>query len=210
MLRSIPSRATNLMESIYIMDKNPKAYVHQIGNSDETEAKHVSSLLSRVEQLDDLLSHDAQRILHHLRPKPVAANVYESLEQEATQGQRLADRIAATAGSWRFILMFIAVMSSWIAINGAMQSRAFDPYPFILLNLGLSTLAAIQAPVILMSQNRQADKDRAVANNTYHVNIKSELEIADLHRKIDTIINLLQTQDATIQEMKSQQSNDSD
>ena len=89
-------------------------------------------------------------------------------------------------------------MTVWILSNVALQNIAFDPYPFILLNLGLSTLAALQAPVILMSQNRQAEKDRAVAENDYQVNLKAELEIADLHRKVDNLVTVLATQEKTI------------
>ena len=90
-------------------------------------------------------------------------------------------------------------MGLWIGTNFVLATQAFDPYPFILLNLGLSTLAALQAPVILMSQNRQAEKDRAVTHNDYQVNIKSELEIADLHRKMDLLMATIDTQGQLIQ-----------
>ena len=109
-------------------------------------------------------------------------------------GDLLGFKLSTLAGSWRFIIFFCILMAVWISINAYMGAEAFDPFPFILLNLALSTLAALQAPVILMSQNRQAAKDRAVAQNDYQVNLKNEVEIADLHRKIDTLTDALTMQ----------------
>lgn len=105
-------------------------------------------------------------------------------------GERLSDRIAAFGGSWAFIMSFLAVLGVWIAINVAAMARqrhAFDPYPFILLNLVLSMIAALQAPVILMAQNRQAAKDRLDAAHDYQVNLKAEIEIRTLHDKLDQL-----------------------
>jgi len=95
---------------------------------------------------------------------------------------------------WAIIILFAVIMIVWIGANGYMGMNAFDPFPFILLNLTLSTLAALQAPVILMAQNRQSAKDRAMAENDYQVNLKSEVEIADLHRKIDSLTDALTVQ----------------
>src|SRR5262249_18641388 len=107
-------------------------------------------------------------------------------EERMTLGQRVADRVAAFGGSWTFILIFAAVMLVWVVLNTAAVLRHhFDPYPYILLNLFLSMIAAIQAPVIMMSQNRQAAKDRLQADQDYQVNMKAELEVAQLHRKLD-------------------------
>jgi len=104
-------------------------------------------------------------------------------------GDRLADKIATFGGSWRFIIIFMAILFVWILINTwLLLSKPFDPYPFILLNLILSCIAAIQAPVIMMSQNRQEAKDRMRAENDYVVNLKSELEIRLLHEKIDHLL----------------------
>jgi uncharacterized membrane protein len=104
-------------------------------------------------------------------------------------GQRLADKIADFGGSWTFITLFMAFILAWMAINLYMlANRGFDPYPFILLNLILSCLAALQAPVIMMSQNRQEEKDRQRAKNDYMINLKSELEVRILHEKIDHLI----------------------
>jgi uncharacterized membrane protein len=105
----------------------------------------------------------------------------------ASFGDRLADRVAAIGGSWGFIIAFGVVLAGWMGLNLALATRAFDPYPFIFLNLMLSTLAAIQAPVIMMSQNRQAAKDREGAEHDYLVNLRAELEIMRLHDKLDAV-----------------------
>src|SRR5690606_14752946 len=116
------------------------------------------------------------------------------LEEDAANiplspGQRLADKIADFGGSWTFILLFLAFILLWMGINLYwLANKGFDPYPFILLNLILSCLAALQAPVIMMSQNRQEEKDRQRAKNDYMINLKSELEVRILHEKIDHLI----------------------
>ena len=104
-----------------------------------------------------------------------------------TFGERLADRVAAVGGSWSFIIIFACLLLGWMGLNLALASKAlaFDPYPFIFLNLMLSTLAAIQAPVIMMSQNRQAAKDRLTEKLDYEINLRAELEIMRLHEKLD-------------------------
>ena len=105
-------------------------------------------------------------------------------------GDRIADRVAAFGGSWPFILLAVAAIGVWLSVN-LVSTRAFDPYPFILLNLVLSCLAALQAPIIMMSQNRQAARDRLDAQHDYEVNTKAELEIVGLHAKLDEIRNSL-------------------
>lgn len=116
----------------------------------------------------------------------VTRNLWDSVEENMTFGDRVADRVAELGGSWAFILSFLVVLSVWIGVNVAgLFRQPFDPYPFILLNLVLSTLAALQAPVIMMSQRRQERKDRLRAENDYQVNLKAELEIRQLHDKID-------------------------
>ncbi|MFC4311354.1 DUF1003 domain-containing protein [Steroidobacter flavus] len=110
------------------------------------------------------------------------------LDAEATFGDRLADRVAGFGGSWAFIVGFIVFLACWAAFNLlAGKDRAPDPYPFIFLNLILSMLAALQAPIIMMSQNRQSDKDRLMATHDYEVNLKAELEIMALHEKLDAL-----------------------
>ncbi len=107
----------------------------------------------------------------------------------STFGQRAADAVAKFVGSWAFIFIFIGIIFFWMLTNILMATNAFDPYPFILLNLVLSCVAAIQAPLIMMSQNRQEAKDRERAESDYHVNLKSELIVGDLHVKLDSILD---------------------
>jgi len=119
----------------------------------------------------------------------LSENVNIVFDRRLTLGERLADKLADYAGSWRFIGIFFAVLILWIAINSVVLIwKPFDPYPFILLNLILSCLAAIQAPVIIMSQNRQETKDRLRAENDYRVNLKAEVEIRHLHEKMDHLL----------------------
>jgi uncharacterized membrane protein len=128
-----------------------------------------------------------KEVLESMKEQEILSrNPEEELQSALTKGQRLADRIAAVGGSWRFITSFMIVLFIWIVINSVLLvARPFDPYPFILLNLVLSCLAAIQAPVIMMSQNRQEARDRLHAMRDYQVNLKAELEIRHLHQKLD-------------------------
>ncbi len=120
----------------------------------------------------------------------LSLNPEEDPKAASTLGQRLADRIAAIGGSWTFIIGFIFVLLAWILINTVvLVVRPFDPYPFIFLNLILSCLAAIQAPVIMMSQNRQEARDRLSARRDYQINLKAELEIRHLHQKLDHLLS---------------------
>ena len=123
-------------------------------------------------------------------------------DEKSTLGQRAADAVARFAGSWAFIFSFIAVMVLWMAGNVLLASRAFDAYPFILLNLVLSCIAAVQAPLIMMSQNRQEAKDRQRAENDYRVNLKNELIIDDLHRKLDRILENQQRIDQRLEHLE--------
>ena len=133
------------------------------------------------------VKHDMsdEEILNMLANSRVSANPQK---EKYTVGQRAADRIAKFAGSWAFIFSFTAVLILWMVGNVRLAKRAFDPYPFILLNLVLSGVAAIQAPLIMMSQNRQEEKDRRRAENDYKVNLKTEIMIEDLHDKMNKII----------------------
>lgn len=134
--------------------------------------------------------------------RKVARNVVHESVQARTLGERVADRVAAIGGSWTFITGFGVFLVAWMAINSMVLAKAFDPYPYILLNLCLSCLAAIQAPVIMMSQNRQAAVDRRRAENDYEVNVKAELEILQVHEKL----NQLREQDwATLVELQNRQ-----
>ena len=123
-------------------------------------------------------------------------------DEKSTLGQRAADAVARFAGSWAFIFSFIAVMVLWMAGNVLLASRAFDAYPFILLNLVLSCIAAVQAPLIMMSQNRQEAKDRQRAENDYRVNLKNEMIIDDLYRKLDRILENQQRIDQRLERLE--------
>jgi uncharacterized membrane protein len=135
----------------------------------------------------DELGEAEQRILRHAREKRiVTTNVEDDFQAEATFGQQLADGIARIGGSWTFIVAFMLFLAFWALVNTVILTRgAFDPYPFIFLNLILSMLAAVQAPIIMMSQNRQSERDRFFAAKDYEVNLKAEIEVMALHHKID-------------------------
>jgi CRP/FNR family cyclic AMP-dependent transcriptional regulator len=122
----------------------------------------------------------------------ITRNLNIEEDERLTFGQRIADKVASFGGSWTFIITFGLFLSAWMLLNVILALRAYDPYPFILLNLMLSALAALQAPVIMMSQNRQASKDRLKADLDYEVNLKSELEVAQLHSKMDKIYEQMQ------------------
>ena len=144
-------------------------FLRECGEQGEGEQRVVESLLKRLQ-----ISRDTNR----------------EFEESLTFGQRLADKIASFGGSWTFILIFISTLLCWVALNSWIlvgHGKPFDPYPYIFLNLILSMIAALQAPVIMMSQNRLALKDRAAAEHDYEVNLKAELEILALHQKIDIL-----------------------
>lgn len=150
--------------------------------------------------LQQLAQNLLGKALHELQPeethvleqihqrRPVSRDAANASDSEASLGERLSDRVAAVGGSWAFIIAFSLTMLGWMLINTDVLSHfgmAFDPYPYIFLNLMLSTLAAIQAPIIMMSQNRQSAKDRLAARLDFEVNLRAELEIMRLHEKID-------------------------
>jgi uncharacterized membrane protein len=149
---------------------------------------YVESLL--VAERGELSAIDRE-VLESIQAQEILArNPEEERELVLTPGQRLADRIAAVGGSWSFIIAFALVLAGWIGVNSlVLLKRPFDPYPYILLNLVLSCVAAIQAPVIMMSQNRQESRDRRNAMRDYQVNLKAELEIRHLHHKLDHLLS---------------------
>src|SRR5216110_814977 len=141
------------------------------------------------EEIGELSALDNEVIESLHQHEILASNIEEQFERKLTFGERLSDQIAAFGGSWRFIILFGFVLVLWIIANGVLlATRAFDPYPFILMNLILSCLAALQAPIIMMSQNRSEARDRMRAENDYKVNLKAELEIRHLHEKIDHLL----------------------
>ncbi len=137
----------------------------------------------------EALSAQQSRVLHStIDRKPISRDFAAVHTHELSTGARLADAIARIGGSWSFILGFLAFLVFWTGVNTiVLMTHAFDPYPFIFLNLILSMLAAIQAPIIMMSQNRQAERDRLDATHDYEVNLKAEIEIMALHEKFDEI-----------------------
>lgn len=145
--------------------------------------KYITETL--VNEVGDL-SQFEEKVLQSLRDKSTIADKLDGDDKPLTLGQRVADKVATFGGSWIFIISFGFFIFIWIGINIFwLANRAFDPYPFILLNLILSCLAAVQAPVIMMSQNRQEEKDRERSRNDYMINLKSEIEIRTLHEKVD-------------------------
>ena len=145
--------------------------------------KLISEILADVR-------HDMtdEEILNLLASSRVSVNPEKESGKLTSLGQRAADSIAKFAGSWAFIFSFTGVLILWMVVNTVLAAKAFDPYPFILLNLVLSCVVAIQAPLIMMSQNRQEEKDRRRAENDYKVNLKTEIMIEDLYDKVNAIL----------------------
>lgn len=137
------------------------------------------------------LSRMEDQVLGSIRREEILARklMRDDRQKKGTLGQRAADGLARFGGSWAFLIAFTCILAVWIAVNAARGARAFDPFPFILLNLLLSCLAAVQAPIIMMSQNRQEARDRKRAESDYQVNLKAELEIRSLHEKIDHLLD---------------------
>lgn len=135
-----------------------------------------------------------QKVIESIANKePLAENVNVTFHEKLSFGQRMADKVASFGGSWTFIGLFALIMLAWMLINSwlFLAETAFDPYPYILLNLALSALAALQAPIIMMSQNRQAAKDRLEISANYEVSLKTDIEITRLHQKIDDLTELI-------------------
>ena len=150
----------------------------------------IAELATRLLDLDegDLTAREKSVIERAAKRLAVSRNVNIEFHENATLGQRVADRVTRVGGSWGFIISFLVFVVIWTSINTWLAIvRPFDPYPFVFLNLILSLLAAVQAPIIIMSQNRQAAKDRLAAAHDYEVNLKAEIEIAALHQKLDDI-----------------------
>jgi uncharacterized membrane protein len=151
-------------------------------------ARYIESLLKADKGELTVLEQDVLAALQ--RQETVSEHLDLEYQQRVTTGEWLSDRLASFGGSWRFVIIFGVILSGWVFINSlVLLWRPFDPYPFILLNLILSCLAAIQAPIIMMSQNRQESKDRLRSEYDYRINLKAELEIRHLHEKMDHLLN---------------------
>lgn len=195
-LDEIRTQATGLSNDGYVchadLNKFRTQYVEQMLS---TERGELTSLEDDV--LESLREHET-----------LAANTNLQFDETITFGDQLSDRLAMFGGSWTFLILFGIVLTVWIAINSVLVMwRPIDPYPFILLNLMLSCIAAIQAPVIMMSQNRQEAQDRIRAENDYRVNLKAELEIRHLHSKLDLLLThqwqrLLEIQEIQLEVME--------
>ncbi len=162
--------------------------------------RHIRELLAA--EHGELNALEAEVAASIANADTISANTDADWEGDRTFGERMADGVASFGGSWTFIIVFAVVLVVWMAINVVMAARAFDPYPFILLNLVLSCLAAVQAPIIMMSQKRQEAKDRLRSENDYRVNLKAELEIRHLHEKIDHLLSHQWQRLAEIQQMQ--------
>ncbi len=159
----------------------PPAEVHRLRMAHLAQTLLADRGELRAAEHDVLDTIAADRLL--------AENPDATVQARMTLGERVADRVASFGGSWTFILSFFAVLVAWIVLNAVfLGARPFDPYPFILLNLILSCLAAIQAPIIMMSQNRKETRDRAQAEHDYRVNLKAEIEVRLLHEKLDHLM----------------------
>ncbi|MDP2480550.1 MAG: DUF1003 domain-containing protein [Candidatus Palauibacterales bacterium] len=165
---------------------NPEGWIC-LRDLNEARSRYIQSLLE--DEKGELTSLEEEVLRSLQQHELLAENVEAEFDRGLTLGQRLADHIAEIGGSWGFIAAFMLALGVWIAINTVLLvHRPFDPYPFILLNLVLSCVAAIQAPVIMMSQNRQEAKDRLRGEHDYRVNLKAELEIRHLHEKVDHLL----------------------
>lgn len=169
----VPNWDTNGYICVGCLNRFRSEYIERLLEKDVGELDHLEKEVVKSLRDDELLSE----------------NINEEYEQSLSLGDRIADKVAEFGGSWKFIGWFALFILVWIGINGyALLWRPFDPYPFILLNLILSLLAAIQAPIIMMSQNRQEDRDRMRAENDYQVNLKSELEVRMINEKLDQLL----------------------
>lgn len=151
----------------------------------------VKLLAQRLLENDyDNIPQRERRVIERVaRRVAISKNTNDVHDGTLTFGERLADKVASFGGSWTFLILFAAVLLFWVALNSLMMAKAFDPYPYILLNLFLSMLASVQAPIIMMSQNRHSEKDRIQATHDYEVNLKAEIEIMALHEKLDEMRN---------------------
>lgn len=190
---------SNQVFKISELDKELQKFILKV-DTDLTAAStisHISLLNFRFQYINQLLKNEVStskqfdhELKHKIRTQQVhIKNVNDALKTKETFGQRIADGIAKFGGIWTFIIAFIFILVAWISLNTLpLFFEPFDKFPYILLNLALSCLAAIQAPIILMSQNRQTERDRVEADNDYEVNVKSEVEIHLLHEKIDYLM----------------------
>jgi uncharacterized membrane protein len=157
---------------------------------EKVENKQVVNKKEIVKKLlkQEISADDESDLIEMLIEKPITIDVDKQEDKDLTRGEKLADKLSEVAGSWGFIIGFTLFIVGWIIVNLVIMRKAMDPYPFILLNLMLSCLASLQAPIIMMSQNRQAAKDSLRNQNDYQVDLKSELILEDIHDDINRLI----------------------
>ncbi len=168
-------------------DLDPEGFIC-MADLNRFRAEYVQSAIEDDKGELSALEHDVVRSLEE--QELLSKNINAEYDRRLTAGERLADKIADFGGSWKFIGIFAAVLVSWMLVNSIalFWKKPFDPYPYIFLNLILSCLAAVQAPIIMMSQNRQESRDRLQAEHDYRINLKAELEIRSLHEKMDHLL----------------------
>ena len=168
-------------------DWKPEGFIC-LNDLNQFRMQYIQNLLESEKGELTTLDHEVLESLQ--RHETLSSNVDAEFEKAATLGENMADGLASFGGSWTFLIIFASILFIWIGLNSILLlKKPFDPYPFILLNLVLSCIAAIQAPVIMMSQNRQEAKDRLRSQHDYQVNLKAELEIRQLHDKIDHLLS---------------------
>ena len=168
-------------------DWKPEGYIC-LGDLNKFRMQYIQNVLESEKGELTALDHEVLESLR--RHETLSSNVDAEFEKDLALGEKMADSLATFGGSWTFLIIFGAILLIWIAVNSfLLLKKPFDPYPFILLNLVLSCLAAVQAPVIMMSQNRVEDKDRLRSQHDYRVNLKAELEIRHLHDKVDHLLS---------------------
>jgi uncharacterized membrane protein len=179
-----PSLAEFIKKSVSEWDDKGFICLEDLG---KFRKEYVKDVLE--DELGELSALDNEVIESLHQHEILSSDISKQFERKLTFGERLSDQIASFGGSWRFIILFAVILVLWIILNAALLvNRGFDPYPFILLNLILSCLAAMQAPIIMMSQNRAELRDRLRSENDYKINLKAELEIRHLHEKVDHLL----------------------
>lgn len=165
---------------------NPKGYICR-DDLQKYRKEYLQKLM--IDEKGEISSLETDVIEKLTEHESISENVEKEFNANLTFGEKLSDGIATFGGSWKFIITFFMIMLAWISVNTYfLAAKSFDPFPFILLNLVLSCLAAIQAPIIMMSQNRQESRDRHRAEQDYKINLKSELELRQLHQKVDHLL----------------------
>lgn len=206
-IRSIPLKKLNPHFLETLNDLHPDIEAGYICLADFNKLT-LETIKDNLEEDKGDLSKIEEEVVESLADNEVISeNINELYQEQLSFGDKLADKISEFGGSWHFIIFFLVVMLCWVILNTYAFINHFDPYPFILLNLLLSTLAALQAPIILMSQNRQAEKDRFAAEQDYKTNLKAELQIQEVNQKLNNLIDnqitsLLENQEAQFREIK--------